>query len=111
MKKCVFVGLFMFLPLFAIAEAVWIDVRTAEENKKNSIAGDALIPHKEIVPGVEALFSDKNKEIILYCRSGRRAGVAMKALQEAGYTNVSNAGGISDAKKVRKIDSCNKETC
>jgi phage shock protein E len=34
----------------------------------------------------------------VYCRSGRRSGIAQSALEEAGYTNVVNVGGLEDAR-------------
>jgi len=43
----------------------------------------------------------KDQKIILYCRSGKRAGKALIVLKEEGYTNVINAGGIEDIIKLR----------
>ncbi|WP_445083070.1 rhodanese-like domain-containing protein [Candidatus Nitrotoga sp. BS] len=37
----------------------------------------------------------------MYCRGGVRAGKALSALRNAGYTNVQNVGGINDARKLR----------
>ena len=39
-------------------------------------------------------------KIILYCRSGNRAGKSMKILTNLGYTNVINAGGLQSAKEL-----------
>merc|ERR1712028_229654 len=36
---------------------------------------------------------DLNYPIAVYCRSGNRAGVAVAALEAAGYTNATNSGG------------------
>ncbi len=88
----------------ACAETVWIDVRTAEEHSADNIPGDINIPYQDIVSEVEKLYSDKSTDIRLYCRSGRRAGMAMSKLEAAGYTHVSNAGGIDDARKERNIN-------
>jgi phage shock protein E len=41
----------------------------------------------------------KDREVVLYCRSGRRSGMALEALREAGYDKVYNAGGYSDLKR------------
>ncbi len=104
MKK---VLVFLFGIIFAsmaIAGTVWIDVRSSEEYAQDHIDGDIRISHEEIVPGVVKLFPDKNTEIHFYCRSGRRAGIAMSKLEAAGYTNVSNAGGINDAREERAIN-------
>ncbi len=43
--------------------------------------------------------TDKDAEIYVYCRSGRRSGIAKAALDEAGFTRVVNAGGLEDALK------------
>ncbi|MCW8195407.1 rhodanese-like domain-containing protein [Proteobacteria bacterium 005FR1] len=83
-------------------EAVWIDVRSGSEYQSDHIAGVPLIPHSEIRAGVGALNIDKDTPIKLFCRSGGRAGVAKTALEEMGYTNVENLGGIADARKVRE---------
>lgn len=87
-----------------LADEVWIDVRTSMEHAVDSIEGDKRIPHDDIVEEVSALYPDKSTEIHLYCRSGGRAGQAADALAAAGYTNVTNAGGIDDARKTRGLD-------
>ncbi|MBT3529185.1 MAG: hypothetical protein HN476_08610 [Porticoccaceae bacterium] len=43
------------------------------------------------------LTKDKNATIYVYCRRGNRSGKAKKILDQLGYTNVVNAGGIVDA--------------
>jgi phage shock protein E len=104
MKKLL---MFLFAMIFAspvIADVVWIDVRNFEEYAQDHIDGDIRISHEEIVPEVLQLFPDKSTEIHLYCRSGRRAGIAMAKLNEAGYTNVSNAGSVEDARKERNLN-------
>lgn len=91
------------LASFSYAEAVWIDVRSSFEHMLDSIEGDVRISHGDIVEEVTEQFPDKNTEIHLYCASGGRSGNAMSALEEAGYTNLSNAGGIDDARKARGL--------
>jgi len=40
---------------------------------------------------------DKEDEIILYCRSGNRSGIATRLLEHLGYNNVKNlVGGMLD---------------
>ena len=41
----------------------------------------------------EFLPKDKNKKILIYCRSGRRSSIASTQLLELGYTNVHNLEG------------------
>lgn len=92
------------LSSMSLAEAVWIDVRTSAEHLLDSIEGDIRISHSEVVVEIERLFPDKSTELTLYCHSGGRAAAAMTALEDAGYHNVSNAGGIDDARRERGLD-------
>ena len=39
---------------------------------------------------------DKQVDVVVYCRSGRRAGRAKEILQERGFRNVLNGGGYDD---------------
>jgi phage shock protein E len=93
----------MFCSLWSYADTVWVDVRTAFEHTIDNIEGDIRISHGEIVEEIHKIYPDKDTEISLYCRSGARAGKAMSALKEAGYTKVSNIGGIDDARKQRGL--------
>ncbi len=103
MKRIVLFFLTIMFASIAFAEATWIDVRSAEEYGEDHINGDINISYEQIVPQVKKLFPDRNTELHLYCKSGRRAGIAMSKLQAAGYTNITNAGGIDDARVERKI--------
>lgn len=47
------------------------------------------------------LFATKETPIIVYCMSGRRAHTARQALQQLGYTNVFNAGGLADIQDMK----------
>ncbi len=38
----------------------------------------------------------KDSEVYIYCRTGVRAGQAIRIMQEAGYTNMTNIRGFSD---------------
>lgn len=87
----------------ALADAVWIDVRSSLEHKIDNIEGDARISHSDIVPEIEKLHPQRDTPIKLYCRSGGRAGQAEEALRAAGYTDVENVGGIGDARKRRGL--------
>lgn len=88
----------------ATEEAVWIDVRSLPEHLLDNIEGDPRIAHTDVVSEVSSLFPEKNTEIHLYCASGGRAGMAAGALEAAGYTNVSNEGGIDDARRARGLE-------
>ena len=85
--------------LFA-PQTVWIDVRSHDEYNEDHISNTEHIPHSEIVAQISDLDLDKSTSIKLFCRSGVRAGLALTALQDLGYTNVENVGGIADARVV-----------
>lgn len=87
----------------ALADTVWVDVRSSLEHKVDNIEGDPRISHSDIVPEIEKLYPERNTPIKLYCRSGGRAGKAEEALRAAGYTDVENVGGIDDARQRRGL--------
>ena len=75
---------------------VILDVRTEEEYAQGHIPGAILIPDYEIETKAEAILTDKNQMILVYCRSGRRSKNAAQALLELGYTDIREFGGIID---------------
>lgn len=79
---------------------ILLDVRTPEEFDEAHLPGAVNVSHDELeaqLSEIEALTGgDKSKPIVTYCRSGNRAGKARKTLEAAGYTNVTNVGGMTD---------------
>ena len=73
-----------------------LDVRTVEEFAEGHIAGAILIPDYEIKEKAESILTDKDQQILVYCRSGRRSKNAASQLVELGYSNVKEFGGIID---------------
>lgn len=86
-----------------IAKEVWIDVRTSSEYSKGHVEGAYHIPYDEIEDGIAALGLDKDANIHLYCRSGGRAGKALKVLKGMGYSQVHNDGGLSNLAHPAKL--------
>lgn len=70
-----------------------IDVRTDAEFQQGHLPGAVNIPFDQIASRLTELPSDKSRTIVLYCRSGRRSGIAKQTLEEVGFTNAINAGG------------------
>ena len=60
------------------------------------IPGAILIPYTEITNKAEEMLPDKNAQILVCCRSGRRSKIASGSLAQLGYTNVKEFGGIID---------------
>lgn len=73
-----------------------LDVRTEEEFAEGHIADAILIPDYEITEKAESVMMDKDQQILVYCRSGRRSKNAASQLVELGYSNVKEFGGIID---------------
>ena len=88
---------------FVLAQQVWIDVRTVEEYSADHIEGDSNIPLATIDTAALVAKYGKDAELMLYCRSGNRAGQAKQLLEAAGFTKVTNAGGIMDVRKQREL--------
>ena len=79
--------------------AVLLDVRRIDEFKTGHIAGAVLVPHDMIAEKVGAVVPDKNTPVYVYCRSGRRSAIAVEAMKKLGYTNLTDLGGMDEAKK------------
>ena len=75
---------------------VILDVREQDEYDASHIPNAILIPYTQIENKTEELLPDKNKQILVYCRSGRRSKIAAESLSKLGYTNVKEFGGIID---------------
>jgi phage shock protein E len=78
-------------------DITWIDVRTADEFNQQHVQGAVNIPYEEIDAGITNLGLEKDAAIYLYCKSGRRAGIARESLDALGYTGVVNVGGLDAA--------------
>lgn len=85
--------------LVAAGKAVLIDVREPSEWAESGVAAPAvLLPKSEFDAGQVGDWKDflakvGDKQIITYCRSGRRSGAVAEALAKAGH-KVANAGGF-----------------
>ena len=73
-------------------EVLLLDVRTKEEYLEGYIPEAILYPLNDIQHATTFEFP-KNQIIYVYCRSGRRSGIARKILRKQGY-KVKNIGGI-----------------
>ncbi len=74
----------------------WIDVRTLDEFNAGHLQAAVHIPYEEISARIGEVTHNKDDVIRLYCRSGRRSGVAMETLQAMGFKGAINEGGYED---------------
>ena len=77
-------------------EHIILDTRELDEYDQGHIPGSILIPYTEIENKAEEMLPDKDAQILVYCRSGRRSKIAAESLSKLGYTNVKEFGGIID---------------
>jgi len=81
----------------SVSDTILIDVRSQAEWDEGHVEQAVHIPHTEIADRISEVTDDKSANIVVYCKSGGRAGTAKKALEELGFTSVENIGGLQDA--------------
>ena len=74
--------------------AVLLDVRTPDEYRQGHIPGSKNIPLQSI-DKVADMIDNKATPIFVHCLSGARSRQAAAVLQQMGYSDVKNIGGIS----------------
>jgi phage shock protein E len=75
-----------------------IDVRTKGEYDGGHIEGAM---HHDIMDMMQGVFPDfkKDEAITLYCESGNRSMMAKNFMEKAGFTNVTDGGGMDELAK------------
>ena len=115
----IFISFSCLMPFPAQAESysyggvnpkVVIDVRTAEEFASGHVQGAINISHEQIAEGIKSIPGlKKNDSILLYCRSGHRAGIAKQTLENLGFQKIQNGGGLNSL--VQKLKVCKVANC
>jgi phage shock protein E len=75
---------------------LYVDVRTSEEFASGHVAGALHIPYDQMAERWEELAGYRDRPVVLYCRSGRRSGIAQEVLRERGFTRTENGGAFTD---------------
>ena len=74
---------------------IFLDVRTREEFLRDGrIQNSVLIPLNKIKDSHNKIEKYKDKEIFVYCRSGRRSEIAARHLNEHGFKVFNLVGGF-----------------
>ncbi|MBI2568329.1 MAG: rhodanese-like domain-containing protein [Candidatus Schekmanbacteria bacterium] len=80
--------------------ALLLDVRSQDEYAERHLEGAKLIPAEDLADRLEEVTAltggNLDRPIVVYCRSGRRAAAAKVTLLAAGYSAVTNLGGLQD---------------
>lgn len=73
----------------------FIDCREQEEWNEGHIPGATLLPLSDFQNTFESYLKDKNKKVVIQCRSGKRSMNACMFLLSKGFENLVNVeGGI-----------------
>jgi phage shock protein E len=78
----------------ARGDTLWVDVRTPEEFTAGHVANAVNIPFDAMEQRWTELERYRGQPVVLYCHSGRRAGIALQVLQAHGFTKATNGGGL-----------------
>lgn len=81
-----------------------LDVRTPQENAAQAIEGSVLIPLQELGSRIQDL--PKDREIVVYCRTGSRSAFACSHLAGMGYNVKNLEGGIMVWNRAGNITGC-----
>jgi rhodanese-related sulfurtransferase len=68
-----------------------LDVRSPEEYASGHVPGAVNIPYDQIATRIAEV--PKDKDVVLYCKSGRRAGIAAEVLAGQGYDRLQHLEG------------------
>lgn len=90
------------MTLQASGQILLVDVREKDEVAEGVLAGAIWIPLSGIQSGAPEIAAriagwDKSKEVVVYCRSGRRSSIVAEKLASQGF-RVRNLGGYSAAR-------------
>ena len=77
---------FLALPKEGAEAPFVLDVRAPEEFVTGHVPGAVNIPYDQVAARLAEV--PKDKEVVLYCRSGRRAGMAAEVLAANGYSRL-----------------------
>ena len=72
---------------------VLLDVRTPAEYAEGHLPGAINIPHTELASRVAELSDARDRDIVVYCRSGTRAEQALGVLKDAGFSRLFHLDG------------------
>ncbi len=84
-------------------EKIYLDVREEEEWIAGHVKGALHIKMGDIFAGNYQQIP-QTEPVYVYCHSGRRAGEVIRFLEEKGFTNLINAGGLRDLEGVEIVE-------
>jgi len=74
-------------------DIVLLDVRSEDEYNHGHLAGAINVSHNAVEDNLTQLAQYKDSTVVVYCRSGRRAGVAEDILSSNGFNSLRHLTG------------------
>jgi rhodanese-related sulfurtransferase len=74
-------------------DVVVLDVRTPAEFAAGHVPGARNISHELLQSRIEELGDVRGKQVVVYCRSGRRSSLAGEVLRKAGFKRLAHLEG------------------
>jgi rhodanese-related sulfurtransferase len=65
-----------------------LDVRAPEEFAAGHVPGAINIPHDQVEQRLSELDKARDHDLAVYCRTGRRTGIALATLKANGFTHL-----------------------
>ena len=84
-------------PMDVGPDTVVIDVRTPGEYASGHLEGAVNIDVNSGVFAEQVATLDPSGDYVVYCRSGNRSAQAVKAMEDLGFEQVRDAGGVNAA--------------
>jgi len=81
-----------------------VDVRSAEEFAEGHLDGAVNIEWDQTDALIAAIGTDKQRQVVFYCRSGNRVNKSMAVLETYGYTNIFNATGFEALQATKTVN-------
>jgi len=74
-------------------DLVVLDVRSAAEFAAGHVPGAVNVPHDQIDARLDELATLRDKDVVVYCHTGRRAALAVETLTRHGFTRLEHLSG------------------
>lgn len=80
----------------APGSSVVLDVRSPEEYAAGHVKNALNVPHDRLAERMSDIQKFASVPVVVYCKSGGRAGMAIEELRKAGFTNLRHLTGDMD---------------
>lgn len=80
-----------------------LDVRSREEYNEGHISGAVNVSYDNIEAELGQLTKHQKNRVVVYCRSGRRAGIAEQVLVKNGFTDLRHLTGDMNGWQAAKL--------